>query len=462
VSLYLECAAELRKVGQGCFYTAIIEPEHGEPFAFVYDCGSDTKGNALKTEIETFLRSLGSRGLDMLTLSHLDADHVNGLDLLLVSARTTKVAFLPYFTPAERLLCALRFPNEAENSYYEFLADPVQFLLSRGVESVVFIGPGEGGEPPPLEAPPEVSPDDDEAGPPKLDIWNLPNDNRTRAAFLGENQTYASSPDILFKTDRQTVKLFSLWRFRFFHKEENLRDEITRLIGKPAPRAALETDPVAKRAAAFLDTVETVQKQQANSLAPMELVEAIRDKKTRKAIKKAYQGTIALQNDVSLVMWHGPERISEFSYRSEVFGSRPSADWEPWQHSLRRQRKAARNTTGTMLTGDLNLRNQRTKAALLQHYTLSLPETAFLYLPHHGSHENWKADASILASNPICIVSAGLRSKHGHPHVDVVEELEDEYHLPVYRSHERSAVTLRVRCYNAPPTLQQMLLDLNK
>jgi hypothetical protein len=35
----------------------------------------------------------------------------------------------------KRIASALRFPNEAATSYYLFLADPVEFLLSRGVET---------------------------------------------------------------------------------------------------------------------------------------------------------------------------------------------------------------------------------------------------------------------------------------------------------------------------------------
>jgi beta-lactamase superfamily II metal-dependent hydrolase len=444
----IECTAEVRKVGQGCFYTAQIEPEHAEPFSFVYDCGSDTKGDALETEIGIFQRSLASRGLDMLVLSHLDADHVNGLDLLLKGASKTKVAFLPYFTPVERLLCALRFPNEAEPSYYELLADPVEFLLTRGVETIVFLGPGEGGEEPPPDVPPDVPPKHDEKQPPKLDVWNLQDDEGTRSLLRIENEAHATNPAVLCKTDRQTVRLSWLWRFRFFQKEETLRDEITRLIVRPAPRATGETEPLALRAAAFLDAVETAQRQRyrriREPLSALALVNAIRDEAARKAIKDAYGRITVLHNDVSLVLWHGPVRFPGWAYRSDVFGFRANA-WGPWPHSYHRHSIDGRGTTGTMLTGDQNLKNQGTKNRFLQHYSRSLPDTAFFYLPHHGSHENWKAEAAMLLSRPACLASSGLRSKYGHPHLDVVEELEVDFDLPVFWSHERSAVTLRIR-----------------
>jgi hypothetical protein len=67
------------------------------------------------------------------------------------------------------------------------------------------------------------------------------------------------------------------------------------------------------------------------------VVNAIRDKDARKGIKEAYGRITALQNDVSLVMWHRPVRFADSRCRIDVFGSRDSA------FSMARSLSGARN-----------------------------------------------------------------------------------------------------------------------
>ena len=77
-------------------------------------------------------------------LSHLDADHVNGLSLLLDNGLTARHVFLPYLTPAQRAIAAAGAGDEAgDSSYFELLADPVGFLEGRGVENIIFVNGGE-------------------------------------------------------------------------------------------------------------------------------------------------------------------------------------------------------------------------------------------------------------------------------------------------------------------------------
>lgn len=99
------------KVDFGLFYSGIIRDEK-TIFTMVYDCGSKDN-NALKKAIHDFQKTvkvgetLVSDGkwygtkpvLDMLTISHLHDDHVNGL-VDLFSSFTVKKVFLPYFPPA--------------------------------------------------------------------------------------------------------------------------------------------------------------------------------------------------------------------------------------------------------------------------------------------------------------------------------------------------------------------------
>ena len=77
-------------VGQGCFHAGHIQWGHqdsgsSDDFHYVYDCGSSDGSAALQDSVVEW-RSQVPR-LDALFVSHLDTDHVNGIDRLLASVK---------------------------------------------------------------------------------------------------------------------------------------------------------------------------------------------------------------------------------------------------------------------------------------------------------------------------------------------------------------------------------------
>ena len=73
-------------IGQGSFHAGHLEwtvesSPRSEKFHYVYDCGTSDGSTALQNAILA-CRSETSH-IDALFVSHLDADHVNGLDRLL-------------------------------------------------------------------------------------------------------------------------------------------------------------------------------------------------------------------------------------------------------------------------------------------------------------------------------------------------------------------------------------------
>jgi hypothetical protein len=123
----------------------------GRRFHWVYDCGSN-QTEALTREIAL----VAAHGvLDCLHLSHLDSDHVNGLDRLLMATRVKEVV-LPYLNDLDRLIAAAH--DEAAGTlsggFLTFLGDIEGWFGARGVQRVTFIMPrdddGEGGGGPEL------------------------------------------------------------------------------------------------------------------------------------------------------------------------------------------------------------------------------------------------------------------------------------------------------------------------
>ncbi|WP_143106771.1 hypothetical protein [Neomoorella thermoacetica] len=103
----IDCEFQFHNVGQGLFYTGSI----GD-FRFIYDCGSLPMAWAHKA-VSNYLDALTVDNekvkpvINLLVLSHLDLDHVSGIDNLLCNTEI-KIALIPYTSPLERLLLAVR------------------------------------------------------------------------------------------------------------------------------------------------------------------------------------------------------------------------------------------------------------------------------------------------------------------------------------------------------------------
>ncbi|MRG48406.1 hypothetical protein GFS24_25045 [Chitinophaga sp. SYP-B3965] len=106
----------LHPVGQGLFYSGNvdIEPISYQKFFFVFDCGSLNKAN-IKEEIEQYKRVNFPDGgtIDLLIISHFDADHVNHLSVLLEGMKVKKIV-APFINFEERLFLVLRLIGQKQ------------------------------------------------------------------------------------------------------------------------------------------------------------------------------------------------------------------------------------------------------------------------------------------------------------------------------------------------------------
>ena len=70
-------------VGQGAFYAERFYKSDKNVFNMAYDCGSSTKGQYLRNEInDAFKDGTGKAEIDILFVSHFHNDHVNGIEEL--------------------------------------------------------------------------------------------------------------------------------------------------------------------------------------------------------------------------------------------------------------------------------------------------------------------------------------------------------------------------------------------
>ena len=122
-------------IGQGSFHAGHLEwtvesSPRSEKFHYVYDCGTSDGSTALQNAILA-CRSETSH-IDALFVSHLDADHVNGLDRLLglISVHTV---YIPYVSAVAPVLEIIETDVEGAGSasLIEALMDPVSWFGRR-------------------------------------------------------------------------------------------------------------------------------------------------------------------------------------------------------------------------------------------------------------------------------------------------------------------------------------------
>lgn len=107
-------AFKAHPIGQGFFYSGKIRAGAKE-FNFIFDCGS-LSYSVLNDTIDRF-RDVNddSVQLDLLVISHFDADHINGLKRVLGTKKVKKI-IAPFIGFEERFTLALRFANNIEET----------------------------------------------------------------------------------------------------------------------------------------------------------------------------------------------------------------------------------------------------------------------------------------------------------------------------------------------------------
>jgi len=178
--------------------------------------------------VSKFKKNFTSAKMDLLVLSHLHDDHIAGLNGLLKRPQISiDLAVLPYLSPIERLIVAstkISLPRW----FYEFWADPVQFLIENGVKRVMLLG---GSEPfvPKHDFTSEMRMENETE---RLDLHEMFDDDNLRREIMEKDKQWKK----FLEQGSLLVKghdgfMFSrvphgVWVFRFFNcrvKDSNLR-----------------------------------------------------------------------------------------------------------------------------------------------------------------------------------------------------------------------------------------------
>ncbi len=360
-------------VGQGGMFSGQLQ-EGNSVLRWVYDCGSNQQ-DRLNEEI----LSVAAQGMiDLLFLSHLDSDHVNGVDRLLAATSVAEVV-LPYLSAAEFALAVVQdvVTGGLSGTFLEFVADPAKWLIGRGVSTVSFIRTTAEDQPLGEWRIPEPKREDDTR---RLKVQWPAAAVTKRAVKTATVQDIAAGAVASISTNGAKVDWLLV---PYAHKpsKQQMKDFNRALeccFGKGLTRSAI--------------------------------VRHARDENGRVKLKECYHQLWSDHNKVSMSLYAGPQTSPHITSLQLPFSQ--------WRRGAS---AAPRAEVGWLMTGDADLASCRRLDALLSYYRPVRDRVSVLVLPHHGSALSFHWDLVPSFSNvSACIVAAG-RNQYGHPHSWVYE-----------------------------------------
>lgn len=364
-------------VGQGGLMSGLLEIPGGR-FHWVYDCGSNQK-DALTREIGEVAK-VGD--VDCLFLSHLDSDHVNGIDQLLASVQVREVV-LPYLNNVDFFLAAARDASRGTltGTMLTMLADIPGWFGARGVEQVTFINP-------------DADDDGREGSGPDLPDGDLegPREGQIRAKWSRRERDAILTPASRQREGRPFVQQLE-------------RQASLQLIPSQGPQLDWVFAPYAHRPSGgqmkdFIAALEAAFGK--ISLNDDFWAKAIGDPRKREELRKCYDVIWSDHNLVSMALFAGP--VTAKNWSKHQCKGRISLPRSPFYSEI-----------GWLGTGDMHLDVNVRRARFFKHYDRLFPRVNVFGLPHHGSHLNY--DPSLPGSMPNAgqFVAASGPNSYGHP-----------------------------------------------
>ncbi|MDE0164329.1 MAG: MBL fold metallo-hydrolase [Bryobacterales bacterium] len=407
-------------IGQGCFHTGHIRwtnnsSSTSDDFHYIYDCGSSDSTAALIDAIAAF--RIQTTRIDALFVSHLDADHVNGIDRLLGSVSVGTV-YIPYAGSVVPILEILEADaaGALSASLIEAHMDPESWFGRRGVGRIVKVrsSPDAG----PLD-PEAIRRDDDDPDERPASGSKLP----PKAPFDAKIGTKLTGR----RGARPQVK-------KMDSGDMIIANAGHRLLWALVPHV----DPAPKeRRRAFYQEIRSVlglasrQHPSADRLAG-----ALRNKGERKHLRNCYEqivsgGSIRQHNRVSMSLYSGPRDFIKNSLwigYAAMAHSYVRAGWclptVPHDYWHCRQ-----PSVGWIGAGDATLGVQKVRAAWQRSFQPFREQISTLLLPHHGSGRSFHSDVLDWPNLSLCVAAAGDPSQYRHPAFTVVQEVKNRGHV---------------------------------
>jgi hypothetical protein len=381
-------------VGQGLFTSGEIDVAprshpNSARLNYVYDCGARRyrDGSSLDAAVAAYTSKVDK--IEALFISHLDEDHVVGLDQLLGTV-TAETVYLPYVDEAAPILDVLDAAErgEASASLIQAQLDPGAWFGQRGVRRVIFVGRG--------DAPPDGGPTLPEPiRPPEGDLE--PHFQESQEPDLVETRQVDGHECMVGRVELG-FSVFASWGRAFV-------DWVLIPYVYPAPQ---EDRP------SFMNELRRVL-----GVAPGGAVtakirsDALRAKASRHRIKKCYDqlfpdGATHMHNRLSMSLYSGPT------------GAGQGREWwlcrkHPWH------RFSYDTAVGWLGTGDATLKVKKVRDDFRRFFRNVEQQVGSLVLPHHGSAESFHSSLLQMPALRYCIACSDDPNRgYRHPSPSVV------------------------------------------
>jgi hypothetical protein len=402
---------QFHPVRQGLFASGCLyQSNYSEPrFLWVYDCGSVTirngnlgraRWNVLTGELKRFAHYRAN--LDLLTLSHFDQDHINGVTSLLAQFRVDMLV-LPYAPLWQRLLIAFGGNHQGNPEIMDYFVDPVRFLRANGhTGRIVLVPPAEGELPPPAGKASEL-PDKP---------WPL--NGRIKQVDPNEPQVIefgTAAADSLECLDAGAgLDVLGLWEFCPYNTPLVTPPDGFPALVAPLRDDLLNADPLARQAA--LD-----------------------------ALKAAYDAAFASaggthawrRNVISMSLYGGPvyptwracKMTGEHGAALPAYPQRLPCYYRAHSYAPGETKKCS-----ILYSGDSYLKNDTAYNHLANYLGQErMRHLGVFQVNHHGSRYNWHQGLAAKLEPWLSVFSSAPGLPPGHPHAEVLQDFAG--HQPV-------------------------------
>ena len=375
-------------VGQGAFYLERFEI-NGEKTNVVYDCGSLTDVKIVEKEIRANFNK--GEKIEIVFISHVDQDHINGLKYLLEYCDVKNIVF-PYTKRKDRIALIIDYFCNKENPssddfIYEFINNPYNALREYDFNVALW----------------GVM---DEYNRNESDWRNELEEERVTAIRSGEN--------ILKNLIHNEISSKINWEYIPFNfREDSRKKQFFDELNNNLINIGLSSEQI---------SMDNISKQW-------------RKPDVQKAIIDAYKKVKGSLNANSMVLFSGIRDNNIRQWRINPYNR--------FYYCCHKCIDCYLRTNGCLYTGDYEADGKIKWLELKNAYSKYWDYIGCVQIPHHGSYRNYNPEFALL--DTYFVISAGLESRWRHPSGSVLKDLllKRKYPLIVTEQHN-SEVILKV------------------
>lgn len=409
-------------VGQGGFHTGCLfsgfppwagpRPNRRASFSWAYDCGSD-QVSALTAQI----KRVSGVNFNVLFLSHLDSDHVVGVDKLLLASSGVDEIVLPYLGDDDWALhlAASVATGTVTGSLIDLATDPAGWFGARGVGRISYV---------------EAGNEDDDAvdGPDPIEPVQAGPDRPREPSNRAENDPepmeidWSRPPRVLNPGDASNTRAGTV----------SLSQGAVAAVRVAGQRMNWVLSPFAFRppAAKMRKFQSHLQLYFGAGRTAKDYADAARSAVGRERLRRCYDAVWKSHNLHSMALYAGPATLTSGKLRNTA-----------WHGKFVRRIIQP----GWISTGDFDATVKKRCDTLLRYYSSYAPMVGQLSLPHHGSDLSF--NAALLGAFPKlgCAIAAVGANGHDHPGLGVQAAVAATSSVDFVRVDEGTSSVYEVR-----------------